>query len=334
MPTAIAADRPVRWGFVGAGAIADKFARDMAASKSNTLAAVAARSLTRAQAFAMQHGAERAYGNYQQLVDDPAVDVVYIATTHPQHYDQALMAIEAGKPVLIEKPVCLNAAQTLQVFKAAEAAGVFAMEAMWMRLNPLIRTAQSMIANDAIGKIESVTAEMTLGMSFNPQHRLFDRANGGGSLLDLGIYPLTFAWIFLGKPNNIQLSGRVGASDVDETVAMLCDYDSGATAQLFCSATIPGPYRGLIQGSKGWIRTEGRFHRPSALTVQRAKEQTVIADPLDQTLLGYLPQIEEVERCLRAGELTSPLVPPIETVAIMSLIDDMRASLGVKYPSE
>ncbi|MDQ2837533.1 MAG: Gfo/Idh/MocA family oxidoreductase [Actinomycetota bacterium] len=334
MASLIPDDRPIRWGFLGAGGIAGKLAKDLARSPSNVLAAVAARSAERARTFADQNGAERSYDDYRRLVDDPAVDVVYIATTHPHHREQALLAVQAGKPILIEKPVCLNAADTSEVFQAAATAGVFAMEAMWMRTNPLIRTAQTLVAQGAIGELRSVSAEMTLGLPFDPAHRLYELANGGGALLDLGIYPLTFAWIFLGKPTDVRSTGKVGASGVDETVAMLCDYPGGATAQLLCSAPVPGPYRGLIQGTDGWIRFEGRFHRPTGLTVTTRQQQRVIDDPLDPELPGYLPQIEEVERCLRAGELTSPLVPPAESIAIMTVLDELRAGLGVRYPGE
>ncbi|MGI8666776.1 MAG: Gfo/Idh/MocA family protein [Jatrophihabitans sp.] len=330
----IAADRPVRWGFIGAGGIAAKLAGDLARSQSNVLGAVAARSADRAAAFAEQFGAASSYGDYRRLVADPEVDVVYIATTHPQHREQALLAISAGKPVLIEKPVCLNAADTAEVFHAAAAAGVFAMEAMWMRTNPLIRTAQKLIADGVIGDLRSVRAEMSLGLPYDPTHRLYDPANGGGALLDLGIYPLTFAWIFLSNPAEVRFSGQLADSGVDETVAIQCDYDSGATAQLWCSASVPGPYRGLIQGTDGWIRTEGRFHRPAGLTVTTRDGQTTVDDPLDRQLRGYLPEIEEVERCLRAGALSSTLVPPDESIAIMAVLDDIRAGLGVRYPGE
>ncbi|HJQ00391.1 MAG TPA: Gfo/Idh/MocA family oxidoreductase [Jatrophihabitans sp.] len=334
MANAITEDRALRWGFLGAGGIAGKLAQDLARSPSNVLAAVAARSGERAHAFAQQHGAERSYADYRAVVEDPDVDVVYIATTHPYHREQALLAIEAGKPVLVEKPVCLNAADTRQVFDAATAAGVFAMEAMWMRTNPLIRTAQQLIADGVIGDIRSVRAEMSLGLPYDPSHRLYDLANGGGALLDLGIYPITFAWIFLGKPDEISWWGEVGASGSDETVAVQCRWADGALGQLWCSAPIPGPYRGLIQGTDGWIRTEGRFHRPSGLTVTTRDGQYTLPDPLDPQLPGYLPQIEEVERCLRTGQLTSELVPPGESIAVMELLDEIRTDLGVRYPGE
>jgi predicted dehydrogenase len=334
MNTPIAADRPVRWAILGAGGIAAKFADDLGQSSGNVLAAVGSRSLARAQEFADSYGAQSVHAGYQQLVADPDVDVVYVATTHPMHREQALLAIAAGKAVLVEKPVCLNARDTEQVFDAARTAGVFAMEAMWMRTNPLVRTAQRLIAEGAIGRVRSVRAEMALGLPYDPAHRLYDLANGGGALLDLGIYPATFAWIFLGKPDDVIFHGTLADTGADDTVAMQWAFDDGRDAQLWCSASLGGPYRGLVIGEHGWIRFEGRFHRPTALTVSTPDGERTIDDPLPAGVRGYLPEIEEVERCLRAGALSSPLVPPEETVQIMQLLDDVRAGLGVRYPGE
>jgi len=332
----VAADRPVRWGFLGAGGIAGKLAQDLAGTPGNVLAAVATRDLDRAEDFARRFGSGggHAYGDYRALVEDPDVDVVYVATTHPVHREQALLAIEAGKPVLIEKPVCLNAAEARQVFAAAEAAGVFAMEAMWMRTNPLIRQAQQLVADGAIGEVRAVRAEMGLGRPYDPGHRLYDLANGGGALLDLGVYPATFAWLFLGRPAAMAVTGALAPTGADATVAMQWSYPDGRDAQLWCSAPIGGPYRGLILGSEGWLQTEGRFHRPTGLVWHNADGERRFADPLDPLLPGYRPQIEEVERCLRAGRLTSELVPPSDTIAILELLDAARAELGVRYPGE
>ena len=338
----ISADRPVRWGFLGAGGIAGKVGSDLAATPGNVLAAVAARSLARASEFAdrfgagavQAYGSVQAYGDYRALVEDPDVDVVYVATTHPMHREQALLAIGAGKPVLIEKPVCLNARDTSEVFEAAEAAGVFAMEAMWMRTNPLIRQAQRLIADGAIGEVRSVRAELGLGRPFDPGHRLYELANGGGALLDLGVYPVTFAWLFLGKPSSVTVAGSLAPTGADATVAMQWSYPDGRDAQLWCSAPIGGPVRGLIVGTEGWLQTEGRFYRPTGLVLRRPDGERRFTDPLDPALPGYRPEIEEVERCLRAGLLRSELVPPDETIAIMQLLDEARAALGVRYPSE
>jgi predicted dehydrogenase len=330
----IAADRPVRWGFLGAGGIAGKVALDLAETPGNVLAAVAARSTTRAEEFAGRFGAARAYGEYRALVEDPDVDVVYIATTHPMHRKQALLAIEAGKPVLVEKPVCLNARDTSEVFEAAAAAGVFAMEAMWMRTNPLVRQAQRLVAEGAIGEVRSVRAEMGLGRPFDAGHRLYELANGGGALLDLGVYPATFAWLFLGKPVSTTVAGSLAPTGADATVALQCSYADGQDAQLWCSVPVGGPFRGLILGTEGWLQTEGRFYRPTGLVLRRGDSEQRFADPLDPSLPGYRPEIEEVERCLRAGLLSSDLVPPAETIAIMELLDAARFQLGVRYPGE
>ncbi|HEY0165465.1 MAG TPA: Gfo/Idh/MocA family oxidoreductase [Jatrophihabitans sp.] len=327
-------DAVIRWGILGAGGIAGKFAADLIRTPGNALAAVGARQQSRAADFAARHGAPRAYGSYRELVEDPDLDVVYIATTHPGHHEQALMAIAAGKAVLIEKPVCLNAADTREVFGAAAAAGVFAMEAMWMRTNPLIRKAQELVAGSAIGELVSVRAELGLGRPFDAAHRLYDLANGGGALLDLGIYPVTFGWIFLGRPQSVALTGALAPTGSDATVAMQWSYPDGRDAQLWCSAPVKAPFRALVVGTEGWIRTEGRFYRPSALTVMTGGLESRIDDPLGAETNGYGPEIAEVSRCLRAGETESPLVPAADTIAIMELLDDARAHLGVRYTGE
>jgi predicted dehydrogenase len=325
---------PVRWGILGAGGIAAKFAADLIRTPGNALAAVGARQAERAADFATRFGAPRSYGSYRELVADPDLDVVYIATTHPGHHEQALLAIEAGKAVLIEKPVCLNAADAREVFTAADAAGVFAMEAMWMRTNPLIRKAQELVAGSAIGEVVSVQVEMGLGLPFDPGHRLYDLANGGGALLDLGIYPVTFGWLFLGRPAAMSVTGTLAPTGSDATVAMQWSYPDGRDAQLWCSAPVKTPYRGLVVGTEGWIRTEGRFHRPSGLTVMIGELESRLDDPLGGDANGYGPEIAEVARCLRAGLTESPLIPAADTIAILELLDGARAELGVRYPGE
>ncbi|HST49028.1 Gfo/Idh/MocA family protein [Jatrophihabitans sp.] len=327
-------ESPVRWGVLGAGGIAGKFCTDLVRTPGNVLAAVAARDAGRAADFAARFGAPRSYGSYAELAGDQDCDVVYIATTHPGHREQALLAITAGKAVLIEKPVCLNAADAREVFGAAAAAGVFAMEAMWMRTNPLIRQAQQLVADGAIGALASVRAELGLGRPYDPAHRLYDLANGGGALLDLGIYPVTFGWIFGGPPRSVAVTGTLAGTGSDATVAMQWSYPDGRDAQLWCSAPLAAPFRGLLVGTEGWIRTEGRFYRPTALTVCVAGEESRIEDPLEPGDFGYSPEIAEVARCLRAGLTESPLVPAADTVAILDLLDGARAELGVRYPGE
>ena len=323
----IAAGRPIRWGFLGAGGIAASMAADLHHGN-NTLYAVAARDADRAAAFAARFGASHSHGNYRAVIEDPDVDIVYVATTHPFHREQALMAIDAGKPVLIEKPLALNAAHAREVLTAARDKGVFAMEAVWMRANPLILKAQEMVASGVIGDVVAVHADFSIGLDFDPAHRLYDLANGGGALLDLGVYPMHFAWLFLGRPDTQQVLGTLSPTGSDATVALQWGYASGATAQLRCATTAWTPGRATIAGTTGSISVEPWFLNPERLVVTTNEGESRVEG--EET--GYGPQIEEVERCLREGLLESPLAPHADTIAILELIDRARADLGVRYP--
>jgi len=335
MPAPLPADRPIRWGILGAGGIADTVAGDIALSDGNVVTAVAARDADRAAAFAAKHGFERSYGDYKALVADDGVDVVYIATTHPSHHELALMAIEAGKAVLIEKPLTLNAAEAREVFEAAERADVFAMEAMWMRTNPLIRTAQQLIVDGAIGEVRGLRAEFAIGLPFDPTHRLYDIDNGGGGLLDLGVYPATFAHLFLGHPDEVMTAGTLSPAGADDTVAMQWVYGGVPKAHVWVSVSSSAPNEAAIFGTEGWIKVLSPALRPTGLVVRTTdgKERT-IEDPIAGQGAGYVPEIEEVARCLRAGEAQSPLIPHADTVAILEILDAARAVVGVTYPTE
>jgi predicted dehydrogenase len=323
------AGRPIRWGFLGAGGIAASMAGDLHHGN-NVLYAVAARDAGRAADFAARFGASHSHGSYRAVVEDPDVDIVYVATTHPFHREQALMAIEAGKPVLIEKPLTLNAAHALEVLTAARDKGVFAMEAVWMRANPLIIKAREMVSSGVIGDVVAVHADFSIALELDPEHRLFDLANGGGALLDLGVYPMHFAWLFLGRPDTQQVLGTLSPTGSDAAVALQWGYDSGATAQLRCATTASTPGRAMIAGTAGSISVEPWFVRPERLVVTTSEGESRIEG--EETAYG--PQIEEVERCLREGLLESPVAPHADTIAILGLIDQARAHLGVRYPAE
>jgi len=334
MPIPIANGRQIRWGILGAGGIADTVSHDINLTTGNVVSAVAARDAGRAAELAARRGAARSYGDYHSLVDDAEVDVVYISTTHPHHKAHALMAIDAGKAVLIEKPVCLNAPDARDVFAAATRAGVFAMEAMWTRVNPLIRKAQQLIADGAIGEVRGVRNEFGLGLGFDPTHRLYDLGNGGGALLDLGVYPVTFAYLFLGPPDEVHTVGTLSATGSDETVAMQWMYAGHPAAQLWTSAPIHAPNEAAIYGTRGWISFLPEAFRPTGLILHNDAGETRVEDPLAGQGRGYGPEIEEVERCLRAGLAESPLIPHSDTVAILEILDAARAIVGVVYPSE
>jgi predicted dehydrogenase len=326
----IAAGAPIRWGFLGAGGIAASMAADLHHGN-NTLYAIAARDADRAATFAARFGATHSHGSYRAVIEDPDVDIVYIATTHPFHREQALMAIGAGKPVLVEKPLALNAAHAREVLTAARDKGVFAMEAVWMRANPLILKAKGIVASGVIGDVVSVHADFSIGVDFDPGHRLYDLANGGGALLDLGVYPMHFAWLFLGRPDTQQVFGTLSPTGSDASVAIQWGYASGASAQLRCALTGRSPGRATIAGTIGLLSVEPWFVNPRRLVVTTNEG----GEPrMERDETGYGPQIEEVERCLRNGLLESPVAPHADTIAILEMIDRARADLGVRYPAE
>jgi len=324
---------PIRWGILGAGVIADLVGADIASSPGSEIVAVAARDASRAEAFAAARGIPRSYGSYAELVADPDVDVVYIATTHAQHHEHALLALRAGKPVLVEKAFTLNARQAREVVAEARARNLFCMEAMWTRLNPLLRQAVALTEGGAIGDVLAVRADLSKLFPYDPTHRLYDLAAGGGALLDLGVYPATVVWMFLGRPDEVQALGTLAPTGADVTVSQQWRYDRGPIAQLFCTAAGPSPFGGLINGSAGWIGIEPRLHRPQRLVVHRGDDTEVIeAAPVPGN--GYLLEVHEVERCLNEGRTESEHIPLDETVAILDVIDEVRRQLGVRYPAD
>src|SRR6266542_1835359 len=313
MPNSIEPGRAVRWGILGAGGIAATVGADIAATPGNEVVAVGSRDAARAAAFAGTLQIPRSYGSYADLVDDDDLDVVYVATTHGQHHEHALLALGAGKPVLVEKAFTLNARQAREVVAEARRRDLFCMEAMWMRLNPLIRTARQIASSGRIGELISVHADLSHRFEFDPSHRLYDPDAGGGALLDLGVYPATFGWLFLGRPDTVQATG--------------------AFAQLSCTAVGQNPLTGVVTGTAGWISTEGWIARPTSITVHDSDGEHVLPEP-PLAGNGYQPEIVEVERCLRAGELESPEVPLDDTVAILEVLDEVRAQVGVTYPAD
>ena len=329
----MASDAPIRWGILGAGGIASTFADDITATPGNVLQAVAARDADRAAAFAGKHGVARSCGSYAELVADPDVDIVYVATTNAQHRDHALLALEAGKPTLVEKAFALDAPQAREIVAAARERGLFCMEAMWTRFHPLIRRADALVRSGRIGELIGVRAELSKRFDYDPSHRLFDLAAGGGALLDLGVYPVTVAWLLLGRPDTVHATGNLAPSGADLTAAIQWGYDDGRVAQLYASAAGDSLGAGLITGTVGTISIEPRLHRATRLVVRDGDGvETIEGEPAPGH--GYRLEIAEVTRCLRAGETESPLVPLDETVAILEVLDEMRHQLGVRYPHE
>ena len=326
-------DRPVRWGILGAGNIAATVAADIAALPGHVLQAVGARDASRAASFASTHGVARSYGSYAELVADPDVDVVYVATTHGQHHEHALLCLRAGMPVLVEKAFTLNATQAAEVVAEARARRLFCMEAMWVRFHPLVTQVSQLLADGVIGDVIGVRADLSKRFEFDASHRLFDLAAGGGALLDLGVYPAAVVWTWLGRPDTVQATGSLSPTGSDLSVGLQWGYADGRLAQLYCSAAGDSPFAALVTGTRGWISLEPRIHRGRRLVVHTGDRDVVHEAPAVAGN-GYRAEIAEVARCLRAGELESPSVPLDDTVGILEVLDEARRQLGVRYPAD
>ncbi|HZN76932.1 MAG TPA: Gfo/Idh/MocA family oxidoreductase [Micromonosporaceae bacterium] len=326
------ADRPIRWGILSTGGIAEKFTEDLRLVPDAEVLAVGSRSLEAARKFADRYAIPRAYGSWRELADDTDVDVVYVATPHQAHHPAALLCLEAGRAVLCEKPMTLDAASSAHLIEAARERGVFLMEAMWTRCMPAVRRLVELVADGAIGDVTVVHAEFGLGGPFAPEHRLRNPTLGGGALLDLGIYPVTLAHLVLGAPAEVRAWARLGPEGTDENTALILGYESGAVASLTCGIVGATSNRATVTGTTGRIELPRSFHHPRQLTVYRPDAEPEVVDAGFEGE-GYQFEAIEVQRCLRAGLTESPLVPWATTLEVMSILDTARTQIGVTYPA-
>lgn len=317
------AEDEVRWGIVGAGRVARAFALDIARAPGNRVETIAARDPDRAGALRDAVAAPRASASYQALFEDPGVDVVYIATVNSVHHEHALRALDAGQNVVVEKPLALNAAQGRDIARRAEAAGRFCMEGMWMRMHPLIRRARELVRTGFVGDVLGVHAELSTAHPYVPSDRLFDPAAGGGALLDLGVYPAHFAWLFLGAPDDIAVTRTFAANGVDDGVAMQWTYPGGRFAQLSASFRGSGGLGGIVVGTSGCLHLGPRLNRPRQLSF-RADGAEPVTETEDSPGNGFGPEIAEVSRCVRSGARESPLAPLSDSVGILAALDRVR----------
>jgi predicted dehydrogenase len=324
-------ERNIRWGVIATGGIARTFVEDLQLMPDAEVVAVGSRTQAAADAFAQQYEIPRAYGDWASLAADDAVDVVYVATPHSAHHAAAKLCLEAGRAVLCEKPLTLDEPSSRDLVDTAKAAGVFLMEAMWTRCNPTIHRIVELIADGAIGEVTAVHADFGLAGPFPSGHRMRDPALGGGALLDLGIYPITLAHLLLGRPDSVEAWASLTPDGVDANTGLLFGYESGALAALTCGIVGATGNTARITGVRGRIELPPPFHRPTRLALHRdpRHEPEVFEAPLAGH--GYLPEAEEVHRCLRDGRTESSLVPLATTLEMMSIMDDIRARIGVSY---
>lgn len=321
--------RPVRWGVMATGGIAVAFAADLANSDSGRVVAVGSRRAATANAFGDRFDIPNRHGSYEGLVADPEVDVVYVASPAPMHLDGARLALRAGKPVLVEKPFTADAVQARELVALARDAGLFAMEAMWTRFLPHMVEIRRLLAEAALGRIVTVCADH--GQYIEGQdHRLFARELGGGALLDLGIYPVSFASMVLGTPERVISLVTPAFGGVDGQTSMLFGYATGAHASLTCTLSARSPTRAAIVGTDARIEIDGEFYKPSSfsLTTRDGESVRFEGGHRDSGLpgSGLYHQADEVARCLDEGLLESPIMPLEESVSIMQTMDAVQAA--------
>jgi len=326
-------DKVIRWGILGTGKIARAMAQGLRDAPGAQLVAVASRSSAGAQAFGAEFDIEHRHASYQALADDGNVDMIYIATPHTQHAENALMCLAAGKHVVCEKPFTMHAREAQAVVALAREKKLFLMEAMWSRFLPAAQEARRIIDSGEIGVVQQIQADIGFVATFPPEHRMFNPDLGGGALLDVGIYPLSMAAFFLGPVLEVQALAEMGATGVDEQVVFSLRHAAGGTSSCACSLRALTPTEMTISGALGRIRLPSRFYRPDHLIVEPMDgERRVIAAPFIGN--GYAHEAIEAMRCIRAGLLESPVMPHDESVALMASLDAMRRQIGLVYSAD
>ncbi|WP_345763627.1 Gfo/Idh/MocA family protein [Diaminobutyricibacter sp. McL0608] len=323
---------PLRWGILAPGVIANDFVDALRAHTRQQVVAVGSRTLERAAAFAARHGFERAYGSYEELVADPDVDVVYVASPHSEHAAHAHLVIAAGKHVLIEKPMAVTAAEARGIAEAARAAGVFAMEAMWTRYLPQTDIARQLLADGMLGEVKVVTADFGGAAAYDPAGRLWAPALAGGALLDIGVYVVSWASFALGAPESVIATGELAPTGVDAQVALVLTSPGGGQALLSTSLLSGTPSLGSISGTAGRIETDSPFWGPSGIRFH-GSGGTVLhwADPFGRPYRqGMSYEAAALARYVTDGLTDSPLHPLDEAITTLQTIDEARRQVGYR----
>ena len=323
----------LRWGILGTGWIAEQFVSDIQAS-GFTVAAVGSRTQESADAFAERFGIPSAHASYEALVADPGIDIVYVATPHPMHAENSALAVSAGKHVLVEKPFTLNADEAEKLVDLAAEKNIVVLEAMWTRWLPHMVRLREVIAAGTIGEVRTVIADHNQKLPSDPKHRINAPELGGGALLDLGIYPVSFAWDVLGEPTTVHAISSPTATGVDRQTAILFGYPEGQQAVLHTALDTAGPNSAAVIGTAGWIQLHGTFYVPTSFTVYDSAGEVVEEFDGAVSERGMQFQAWEAERLVAAGVTAGEILPPSESVAIMRTLDEIRRQIGLAYPGE
>lgn len=324
----------LRWGILATGGIAHQFAGDLV-KNGFTVQAVGSRSQAGADAFAAEFGIPTAHPSYEALAADPEVDIIYVATPHPFHVDHATLVLEAGKHVLVEKPLTVNAGEARLLVALAESKNLLLLEAMWTRFLPHMGRIREILAAGTLGDVRSLIADHTQSLPTDPGHRINDLALGGGALLDLGIYPVSFASALFGRPETILASATFKDTGADAQVATIFRYPGGEIATLISASDAKGPNTASILGTDGRIDIDAVWYSPTTFRVYNSANEVIETyETPEITGRGMHFQAVEAERLVAAGLLTSELLTVAESVQIMETLDEIRAQIGLVYPGE
>jgi predicted dehydrogenase len=320
----------IKWGIIGIGKIAEKFATDLATIKNAELIAVASTSLERANDFASRYSAPYFYDTYEGIFQTPDLDAIYIATPHTSHAENTIMCLKHKVPVLCEKPFAMNLKQVQKMVEAARENDTFLMEAMWTRFIPAINKTMDLIAEGRIGKVKTIQADFGYPAPYLPERRLLNTNLGGGALLDIGIYPAYLSLLLLGYPSDIQAVSNFGDTGVDATTSFVLGYKNEATAVLNCTFVANTRTDALIYGETGYIHIEGRFMDARKITLYETDKKPIKFN-FPRKTFGYNFEAEEVNQCLREGKKESTKMPLSMSVKLISLLDEIRQKAGIIY---
>ena len=324
----------LRWGILGTGGIARLFTTDLNLT-GFTVAAVGSRTQEAADAFAGEFGIPRAHGSYEALVSDPEVDAIYVSTPHPFHAENALLALEHGKHVLVEKPFTLNAAEARRVVELAAEKGLVVLEAMWTRWLPHMVRVRELIASGALGEVRALIADHDQKLPADPAHRINAPELGGGALLDLGIYPVSFAWDVFGEPSSVHaISSPTASTGVDRQTAIILGFPGGEQAVLHTQLDARGPSTAVIVGTEARIQIDPVWYTPTSFTLVDSTD--TVLERFEQEVQGRGMQFQahELERLVAEGASATDNLPPEQTVGIMGTLDEIRRQIGLRYPGE
>ncbi len=320
------------WGILGPGGIARAFAKDLTLLEGHTIGAVGSRSIDNAHSFAKDFGGT-AYASYEELVKDPTIDAIYVATPHPAHHDNVILALDAGKPVLCEKPFAVNAREAQAMVDAAAKNKVALMEAMWARFLPHYSKVREIVASGVLGPILSIHADHGQRLADQNIPRLVEPHLAGGALLDLGIYPISFAHMILGNPLSINSSAVMTDKGVDAQTSMIFTYENGAQSVLTTTMIEQTPCRAVVAGLHGWLEIDRTFYNPASMRVV-LNDGTVTQYPNTYTGHGLREQAESFKQLVESGKIQSEILSWQDTIDIMKTMDAVREQIGLKYPFE